>query len=538
MKLRTVLLVGLPLIVAGVLVWNLTRDYPLDDDATPDDLFKYGSIGSETGGTLLHPIGGLLPPAPIFKALPSVCTRVADAVRRAPRQDGERFYAIFGLIYEPSPSPASVADQLPVGISRRRRLGMDMLGVNCALCHAGTVRDTPDAPPRVVPGMPPQQVDVQRLFRFIFDCVEGPEFTTANVLAAIERAENRRLWVHERVRYRLLVPRIRGQVRDLDAKIGVLTGDRVLASGPGRLDTISPGKALEVGWDLGALLEGARREELTATTDFPPAWNLAVREKDGFRLHWDGNLGTVKETLFSAALAVGAKPQTLDVRQFNKIVDYLHALKPPAHPFPPVRELVAEGAELFKRVCSTCHGDGVTGDAVGRVTSNDSLKVDAHRLNAFSALYASRLPVALNANYGKSEFHFTTFQKTAGYANLPLDGVWVRGPYLHNGSVPTLYDLLQPPRCRPPRFYRGSDVYDQGNVGFVSYAEHSTDPECLRQADAPPPGPAITDVPEAARRQLFLFDTAVPGNHNTGHDFGTDLSAAQKKALVEFLKTL
>ena len=64
-------------------------------------------------------------------------------------------------------------------------------------------------------------------------------------------------------------------------------------------------------------------------------------------------------------------------------------------------------------------------------------------------------------------WRFTHFRKTNGYANMPLDGIWLRAPYLHNGSVPTLRALLFPDE-RPASFYRGYDVYDWTNVGFVS----------------------------------------------------------------------
>ncbi len=64
-------------------------------------------------------------------------------------------------------------------------------------------------------------------------------------------------------------------------------------------------------------------------------------------------------------------------------------------------------------------------------------------------------------------WRFNHFRKTNGYANMPLDGLWLRAPYLHNGSVPTLRALLFPEE-RPAVFYRGYDVYDWTNVGFVS----------------------------------------------------------------------
>jgi hypothetical protein len=55
-----------------------------------------------------------------------------------------------------------------------------------------------------------------------------------------------------------------------------------------------------------------------------------------------------------------------------------------------------------------------------------------------------------------------------GYIAAFLDGIWLKAPYLHNGSVPSLRDLLEPAAQRPKVFWRGYDVYDQTKVGFVS----------------------------------------------------------------------
>ena len=118
--------------------------------------------------------------------------------------------------------------------------------------------------------------------------------------------------------------------------------------------------------------------------------------------------------------------------------------------------------------------------------------------------------------YAGYPWRFQHFRKTFGYANMPLDGVWLRAPYLHNGSVPSLRELLEPAAERPKVFYRGNDVYDPTNVGFVS------------------------GVAAQGGKTFFTFDISVAGNANTGHDgkaYGTELSPQDKDALVEFLKT-
>jgi len=108
------------------------------------------------------------------------------------------------------------------------------------------------------------------------------------------------------------------------------------------------------------------------------------------------------------------------------------------------------------------------------------------------------------------------------YKARPLTGVWATAPYLHNGSVPTLEDLLKPDKCpagsapaicRPSTFYVGSTQFDFKKVGF------SIEP---------------TDA-------AVLFDTTLPGNSNRGHsgpEYGTDLDDDKKAALLEYLKVI
>ena len=96
------------------------------------------------------------------------------------------------------------------------------------------------------------------------------------------------------------------------------------------------------------------------------------------------------------------------------------------------------------------------------------------------------------------------------YKGRPLDGVWATAPYLHNGSVPNLWELMKPPDRRVKVFYVGSRELDPVNVGLES-----------------------SESPGA-----FKYDTSLPGNSNAGHTYGTQLTEAQKWDLVEFMKSL
>jgi hypothetical protein len=280
--------------------------------------------------------------------------------------------------------------------------------------------------------------------------------------------------------------------------------------GPGRVDTFNPLKAY-----FNFPIDKLPPEERIGTTDFPSIWNQGQREELKMELHWDGNNVSLEERNRSASMGAGVTPPTADRPRMKRIADWLRKLPSPPYPFKVDTELAARGAPLYKKYCADCHGaDGkdFTGKYVGKVTPIEEIGTDRHRLDS----YTYTLAVNQNTIFaGYGDERFSHFRKTFGYANSPLDGVWLRAPYLHNGSVPTLRDLLEPANKRPKTFYRGYDVYDQKKVGFVS------------------------DVKEEKGRKYFLYDTKEPGNSNKGHEgyrYGTELPSAEKDALVEYLK--
>jgi hypothetical protein len=107
------------------------------------------------------------------------------------------------------------------------------------------------------------------------------------------------------------------------------------------------------------------------------------------------------------------------------------------------------------------------------------------------------------------------------YKAGPLAGVWATAPYLHNGSVPTLDDLLRPPAERPDVFYVGSRAFDPVRVGYKNQAGERTEDD---------------------RSRYFRYDTSVPGNSNAGHTYPNparvDYTDDDRLALIEFLKSL
>ena len=225
-------------------------------------------------------------------------------------------------------------------------------------------------------------------------------------------------------------------------------------------------------------------------------------------LHWDGLNTVIPDVTRSSALGDGATPRTIPIDDLDAIESWLMDVKPPPFPFPIDQALAAQGQAVWEQHCASCHAFG--GERTGKVIPLEEIGTDRHRLDMWTAGSVK----AYNDFADGYDWDFKGFVKTNGYVAAPLDGVWIRAPYLHNGSVPTLRDLLEPPGQRPQVFYRGYDVYDPVAGGFIS------------------------NVPEEAGKPFTRFSTADAANSNQGHLYGTDLSPGEKAALVEYLKAL
>lgn len=454
--------------------------------ADPENRFKYGSTGGERASGF---------PYWIWRVLPSICSDKLEGIG----------YASLGMIYEPG-------HDLPIGVSKRRVTGMDRVFLNCAVCHTSTVRDSPASKPRIILGMPANTFDLMAFKNFFFECAVDARFSPEFIIPAIDAARQKegegRLSLPDR---RIIYPAAIYIMRDrlLMLKDRFVFSDRQPAWGPGRVDTFNSAKAIfNYRWDL------ADPREMIGTTDFPSIWNQGPRRN--MQLHWDGNNTVMEERNRSAAFGTGTTPPTIDHASLALIEADLLEFSPPDYPYPIDKVLAARGAPLYAKYCADCHGANgrdFTGKHVGKVTPLAEVGTDSWRLDS----YTYELAVNQSALYaGYEPYRFKHFRKTYGYANAPLDGVWLRAPYLHNGSVPTLRDLLEPSSNRPTLFYRGYDVYDPVKVGF------------------------ITQVATENGRRYFMFDTTVSGNGNHGHEgarYGTELGDGDKWALVEYLKT-
>ena len=490
---RVLWLVAVVVLLVLIGVYLLVRLSPANhaDNYLNDlDHFKYGSIGSEQDNGL---------PVAVWEALPQLYPEVFKG----------RDYSVFGFLYETDPDGRR--KDLPIGISRRTVYGIELGWLNCAVCHTGTVRERPGDPPRVIAGMPSNNLDLYRFVQFILSMADDPRMEADSLIPAMEKSGTHLDWLDRLIWRVVIIPRIQTTLEERRARLAPLLAAQS-PWGPGRVDTFNPYKLIQFNMHADSLSVAER----VGTSDFPAIFNQAPRE--GMHLHWDGNNTSLAERNLSAALGAGVSEQTAVHPNIERVASWLMTLPSPPSPYKPDPAKLTEGWTLYMQNCAACHGHQEPGGYVfeggrlGQVDSIARIGTDPARLNSYTEELSEKQKSLF---YEDPRYRFRHFTKTDGYANMPLDGLWLRAPYLHNGSIPTLAALLLPPDQRPKVFVRGIDVLDGANGGFLA-------PTCT-------PGQPL-DVG-------FCFDTTQIGNSNSGHAYGTSLTADQKDKLLAYLLT-
>lgn len=399
---------------------------------------------------------------------------------------------MFPEVYEPgyanihfNQEPGS---DLPLGYNKSVHDGIPFVTHNCASCHAGTYRLTPEGDAVSVMGMP-----AVSFRRDVFDqgwhkAFTSERFQPATVLKAIEARTT--LTEQERQAHARWVQKLRDRTATLLKELGTTRGAH---------PQIMPG----AGEGFGAAKAYAGIFDSTiGTADFPSTWEQGKRAIG----HWDGISTSTLERVVGSALAIGVPGPQIDMRQMLDLDHYTSKLAPPPFAGQVDSVAAARGADVFQAQCAQCHAAG--GRRINTIVPAREVGTDPHRQESitFSFIWLLKLGTL------PQKYPFQHWQTSNGYRSDFLEGLWLRGPYLHNGSVPTIRDLLKPPSERPVTFWRGTNVVDLENVGFRS--------------------------DKATAGNEFQYDTRQPGYSKEGHEYGTALSEAAKNALVEFLKTL
>jgi len=332
-----------------------------------------------------------------------------------------------------------------------------------------------------------------------------------------------------------LLDRIKTDVAFLKARVAHVRNGKLLVDGtepgPGRIDAFGAARNL---------LFPKYAMKMQSPVSFPFIWNVPDTTQqrtpadDPRWIHYDGNTNSILERNIGQALGLGAVyapntyESTLRIANLHRLEVLTHKLQPPAWPADMLGAVdqakAHKGEAIFKDKCEGCHQD--------KLYKLTDVATDPMRANSFGQpVGTTPFPAAVApilsalkkrafdddgisaADQAAMDANPVTWRATGQYMARKLNGIWATAPYLHNGSVPTLYHLLHPDQ-RPARFLVGNREYDPVKVGFQS--ESST-----------------------AQVNVWAYDTSHPGNSNIGHSgeqYGTTLSEDDKTALLEYLK--
>lgn len=468
------------------------------DERDPTHRFRFAGTGTDLRSGI---------PYWIFRIMPRIFDEVFHGAG----------YEVFGFTQEdteyysrrPVPRGMTLSDSvldvplLRVGLSLKR------VSINCSGCHRGEYQDA-SGKRVLVDGMPNHSADLQGFKRFFAVAFQDPRFEPNRVIreinAALTKEEQKpALTEQEQFAYRGLVMLLKSATRERTGAWMDLRPD----NGPGRIDPFNAVKFEVI---------GVPDDGTAATLDFPSVWNQNATIRPWH--HYDGNTSDSSARNFGSVIGVGGISLSVHKTSVSAVGRWLDDFPPAAYPFKAPRpEDVARGLAIFTTSCAGCHG--VYDRKTNRIDTKNSpqymhidLKVgtDPERWKAFPDAAAA----ALNG-WGERRGLWPggAFRGSAvpgGYLAGPLDGIWARAPYLHNGSVPTIAELLKPEAERVKKFYRGSWQYDEVNLGF-SYQR-----------------------PTEGNRFLFEYDTTKTGNGNQGHPYS--VPPEERPYLIEYLKTL
>jgi mono/diheme cytochrome c family protein len=505
------------LAVLGLVVAEFTWTTPAR--TTPRDSFLYGSTGTE------------LIPLPVFLVLPDL---FPDHFQPSGKGAGD-WVDQFGFVR----GKPDVNYGLPLGFSvssYRPKSGapspVQFVGFNCAVCHTSYIRRSDTDPGPVVYGMGNASLDLVAFGDAIKSSLfDEKRLTLDKIEQAYQQKEHRALGPVDKAMVAFWLTGVRKALkadlplRDLPRGGGDLRDSTYMTSGPGRNQPMKETVRFLIG-----------------RTPFPDGGSSEIPSLY-FQSHrrWaqaDGSLGDPSTRNSLAALGVGASVQNLRVpgilQTLHATSEFVSSLEGPKYadvfgstaPIDAAR--AARGREVYMSACGDCHGwpgrssaDWVRGKRQGEVVSYQEVGTDPARVTfryyeKMAQLIYDFFPAGHPLRPKRSELR-PNAGDIHGYINSPLESVFTRAPYLHNGSVATLAELIN---LVPRRavLYRGANVYDPVGVGL-----------------------AIPDHPDTKR--YFRFDTQAYGNSNRGHDYpwpyrGAGWDEQKLKDLLEYLKTI
>jgi mono/diheme cytochrome c family protein len=519
-------------------------------DAAPDDPLPPGDWSAEQrgawyfrtagfGGLAADPLDTHAIPWRLVAAALVLEARRGDPALPLDRRALRPILGRYGFLFPQSignwpaglPQPISMA--LPLGmthgaLSPVRGLPVDIANLGCAACHAGTsyAADGSADTRRAWLGMPNSSLDLEGYTVAVFDALRRQTRDPDRLLAATATMFPD-MSARERFALRWLVlPRVDKRLGELAAAgrplpfpnglpgstngvaaLKMALGVPFAGDGAGELGFVSIPDLGHRDWRRSLLVDGAYAVP-GGDPDRPTRW------ADRTPAHREA-LAAI--TTFFTVPSMGVHPDqsAASIDEARAAIAFLADYRPQPFPGQVDRADAAAGAAIYARECAACHGS-YTASATPELTRFPNWIGDVGTDTLRARMFDQRLIAAVAASPYRDQI---AARRGAGYAAPPLTGIWASAPYLHNGSVPTIVALLDPP-ARPRRFMTGGHALDFDALGIRLGADGRY-----------PPGVRPWSRPA-------WIDTARPGLANSGHEHGAQLDPAQKRQLIEYLKLL
>jgi cytochrome c5 len=360
----------------------------------------------------------------------------------------------------------NINPQMPLGFVIKSN---GNLGMNCLVCHAGNLNGTPYM------GLPNSRIDLRSLIEDIakmHPLLKIPTLMTRNIF-----------------------PQTRGLINPIgEVALALSFRDQAM--------------------NLTAMPRSFPYSK-DSVVNAMPWWNVSKKSRYFSDAFFPSR--RIFLSISSAIWATGIEFRSQEA-ELESIFTDINSLEAPKYPMPVNEEKVTRGLQVFRNNCARCHGSHEDNpNFPDRIIPWDVVRTDPVR--ALDPELEKFRRAIFQTWLGKENANLYRIAP-GGYLAVPLNGVWATAPYFHNGSVPTLYDVIFT-ETRPKIWMETNHSVDFEKVG-LSYAPLKMMPKNLRY-----------------KFQLRrIYNTEQRGFSNSGHYFSSELNLEERFDLLEYLKTL
>ncbi len=416
-------------------------------------------------------------------------------------------------------------------------LEIEVANFSCASCHAGRLYDGAGDPTDTVwLGLPNSSLDLDAYTDAVFHSLQFAVQNERRLSATIEQMYPDVAEDELRTLLGYLVPLVRERLATLQQRLGRALPFR--NGGPGATNGLA---ALKIRLGLSAADQPMNEP---AYVSIPQLGNLSLRssllsdgayyppENEQFRRFDLTQVSTVHDAALARIAAFfttptqGGNPKSA-VRAMPAVIEtfiFLGAYTTPPFPGTVDTLMAAKGRDVYDKQCTSCHGEYSRNSGLLRLVSFPNAAIPIGQINTDPARSNLASQELLDAVKRSAVGRYVAARRSKAYVAGPLTGLWATAPYLHNGSVPTLWHLMHP-EARPVLFEVGGHRLNYDWLGIDGSMQDD--------------GTYRFPVDYSPSSRSAIYNTTMPGKSNSGHEKPFErMQETDKRALMEFLKLL